>query len=93
MTTIKEIRERYGCEDKYSEVIYQGHRCRNCNAKATLRVYKFPSGEKYLLCEECAKGIESEEDIKTYEWDYEKLIERDKKLNAKWHSYVYGGIR
>ena len=95
MTTIKEAREKYGCEDKYSEIIYQGHRCRNCGSKATIRVYIYPNGRKYLLCDECARELENktEEDITTYDWDYERLVERDEKLDAKWHGYIYGGVK
>ena len=94
MTTIKEAREKYGCEDKYSEIIYQGHRCRNCGAKATLSIYVIDGDRKYMLCDECAKNItDIIDDITTENWDYERLVERDKRLDADWHSYVYGGVR
>ena len=55
MTNLIEMREKYGDEDPYSEVIYQNYRCRNCNNVATLTLWKFPSGEKYLLCDKCVE--------------------------------------
>ena len=87
-------------------MIKQGARCRNCTNKGNLYFIPFdresglnvisePKDSRgevniYKLCKDCALEIEKETDIKTYDWSYEKIRNRDNNLDKDWHRKVYG---
>jgi len=87
-------------------VVKQGSYCRNCKRKATLSLHQFDieTGKKlkkkdnpeqkvelYQLCHICKNKIKNAKDIKTYRWPYERIVERDNRLDRKWQMQVYGG--